>query len=516
MNPTGITVSETDFSLVTLVSSSFKAAEDPHVNDSLGVSDNARQRAHSLPGRIDNTNHGTAGRLLSPTEPVSRPGLQHLSTTPYSPRHQRLSLPHRHHSHHRLQSFSLLGALEFRDLVNSLHPESAAAALSAFDSPVSPSYAGGLYRMRLSRKSSRSSASHTWGDEVQLERPRSASPDLQQPVQHPDDHHTLAVPTSRGRGYIESRHLHPVPSPIPEVLSRTQTLDSPSLQQVPFPQLLSPSIDSPNPPNPVAQHELHRVLELFGTIARVLFPTLADIRHKSAPGVGASILAAPAVLMLTLTLPIGRSHDDREEKCEEEATLQGSFAEGRGGEGEEDRARLQEDPAVAQNGAQDGQLIDLGPTQPYEYEQSRQRQYSHASLVSYASHSSDTQHEMEQLIDDVEEEVEEEVHGGTKFNKYMTAVQLILGPAFCVAVCFINITRYLPWLLFAAVVSGVSMSALVLVFSPDGKHPVVRTALCLVGFVVAMVWIMSIADEVVQVLDVSNHSLYGYESDICD
>ncbi|CCO28926.1 Putative cation exchanger C3A12,06c [Rhizoctonia solani AG-1 IB] len=58
---------------------------------------------------------------------------------------------------HQLPSFSLLGALEFRTVVNSLHGSSTAGTLNMFDAPVSP-YAAGHYR-RLSIVSSRSSAS---------------------------------------------------------------------------------------------------------------------------------------------------------------------------------------------------------------------------------------------------------------------------------------------------------------------------------------------------------------------
>jgi len=469
-----------------------------------------------MPGRTQANTSGAAPERPA-TEYISRPHLPHSPTTSYIPHtHDYHLSPSHWPSHHRLQSFSLLRALEFRDIVNSLHNESGTAVLSLFDSPP---HTTRLYRRRSSRRSLYDSVNHAAGNDLELERPRSAGPELQRSrdflvaglPQHSDYQSgvpMLATPTPpRGRRYIESRHL---PSPIPEAFSRTQTLDSVTAQQVPVPvpvptpasfhpQVLSES---------TAQPGLFRGLELFRTAAHLLFPTLTDIRRKSTLRMGASILGAPAVFMLTLTLPVV-SRANYSECDEEETTFHNSVAGVCDPSGEVVQGRPQENLVEMQNGVSEGQFISVDSA-PREHYQSRGRTHSHASLLSYASHSSsDTEHQMEQLIDDAEDEAEQELHGGTKFNKYLTAVQLILGPAFCVTVCFINMTRYLPWLLLAATVSGVSMSALVLVFSADGKHSVVRTALCLIGFIVAVVWIMAIADEVVQVLNVSYHSYFN-------
>jgi sodium/potassium/calcium exchanger 6 len=65
----------------------------------------------------------------------------------------------------------------------------------------------------------------------------------------------------------------------------------------------------------------------------------------------------------------------------------------------------------------------------------------------------------------------------------------------------------LPWLLLVALMVGGSLAVLILMFLESGvggsRHPFTRILLCLMGFVVAVVWIMAIADEVVQVLVVS-------------
>jgi solute carrier family 24 (sodium/potassium/calcium exchanger), member 6 len=59
------------------------------------------------------------------------------------------------------------------------------------------------------------------------------------------------------------------------------------------------------------------------------------------------------------------------------------------------------------------------------------------------------------------------------------------------------------WLLISAAIAGVTTGILVVIFSDDGNHPTVRAARCSMGFMVAIVWIMAIADEVVGVLQVS-------------
>jgi len=51
-------------------------------------------------------------------------------------------------------------------------------------------------------------------------------------------------------------------------------------------------------------------------------------------------------------------------------------------------------------------------------------------------------------------------------------------------------------------ISGISAAILVLTFADNGFHPTAQIARCLMGFFVAIVWIMAIADEVVHVLQV--------------
>jgi len=57
--------------------------------------------------------------------------------------------------------------------------------------------------------------------------------------------------------------------------------------------------------------------------------------------------------------------------------------------------------------------------------------------------------------------------------------------------------------LVATAIAGIASAILVLIFSTEGVHPTLRILRCSMGFFVAIVWIMAIADEVVGVLKVS-------------
>lgn len=65
-------------------------------------------------------------------------------------------------------------------------------------------------------------------------------------------------------------------------------------------------------------------------------------------------------------------------------------------------------------------------------------------------------------------------------------------------------TEHEIWLLIATAIAGVAAAILVLIFSNLGENPTMRTLRCSMGFFVAIVWIMAIADEVVGVLKVSH------------
>jgi sodium/potassium/calcium exchanger 6 len=119
-----------------------------------------------------------------------------------------------------------------------------------------------------------------------------------------------------------------------------------------------------------------------------------------------------------------------------------------------------------------------------------------------------------------EEETVEELHE-LKYNKWLMAAQCIFGPLWCVVVLFskffliygdlsslmygtlrLDGTTHEIWLLLATAITGIASAVLVLIFSTSGEHPTARILRCSMGFFVAIIWIMAIADEVVGVLRV--------------
>ncbi|KAF8896403.1 Sodium/calcium exchanger protein-domain-containing protein [Infundibulicybe gibba] len=325
-------------------------------------------------------------QTLTPMNPTRTRAI----STPVPPR-LRVDLPQRSHSREpspnqspNLPSFSLLGALEFRHVVASLEPDAAGPSLSMFDSPVTP-YA----------------------------RPRS----LLSPIPQYPSHNQL-----RPHDYFDV-HTPRSTSPIPSIL---HTPASPTVSN-------GDTESHTYIPLTRKQHIIH----ILKRINHVLFPSLHEFQSKSVLGQIASVFATPAILLLTITLPVVVTPYETSTAAREKIHV----AEGRLVEFEEEGV---ERALVAEQGLQD----DL-------YEMS--------------------------------------------FNKWLMAVQCTLGPLFCVAVLFHG-TRHQAALLLAAAVAGLTAGILVAVFGDKGDHPTARMARCSMGFIVAIVWIMAIADEVVNVL----------------
>ena len=191
-----------------------------------------------------------------------------------------------------------------------------------------------------------------------------------------------------------------------------------------------------------------RLLLAFTKTMRVLFPTLVYFTDKSFVGMVVALFAAPAVLALTVTLPVVFTPQG-DEKVPEKGT-------------EATRRPL------------DGRDAE---EQSIDYED----EGAEWTLVA-------------------EEIVTEEMHE-LRFNKWLMATQCVLGPLFCATV-LLGDMKLFP--LYATVIgiAGATTAMLVLLFADDGSDPAARVARCSMGFFVAMVWIMAIADEVVQVLQV--------------
>ncbi|CAE6416202.1 unnamed protein product [Rhizoctonia solani] len=342
---------------------------------------------------------------------------------------------------HQLPSFSLLGALEFRTVVNSLHGSSTAGTLNVFDAPVSP-YAAGHYNRRLSIVSSGSSVSS-------VRRGAATAPpamDATDPEEQRDPWDAaFSVQLSErgganannggannGAALAPAAEIHRAKSPVPSI--HVFSPNSPGTGAGP-----AASRKLFVPGDTIVQPQWKRVLR---QVMHTLFPSLVDLPSRPWLWKIVAVCSAPAIFVLTLTLPV---------------VVNDHESDSNSGEGAE------------------------RPVTPL--------------LIDYDG--SDVEDEMMQA----QMEAEEHVHD-VHFNKWLTAVQCALSPVFCVSVLFSG-QKHVAWYILAASLCGVSVSTLTAVFANDGKNPAARLARCFIGFGVAMVWIMAIADEVVQVLQAS-------------
>ncbi|TDL25481.1 hypothetical protein BD410DRAFT_784471 [Rickenella mellea] len=431
----------------------------------------------------------TSPTLLAPTPQRAR---AHSSPGPPRLGLNINDLPVRHnsqsHSHSRtpspspraqhMPSFSLLGALEFRQVINALAQESAAGALAAFEHPVSP-YVGGHYHRRGPGahgygNASTSSSRRTSGNSGYLSahspaahgHDREGDPwdaalgaSLQLSPRSPRGEPTLtlmagegptgvaggggenltAPPTDMSSSYSSSMHT----------LSTIHPSSLPRFAHTPASPTSEDADDSFGDDAYTHVGKRQRALSILRHTAHVLFPTLHGFREKSVLGMIASVLAAPAVLALTVTLPVLVTP-----KGDLDAQEKGQHG-GRGGGGHH---------------VQEGRLVDF---EDFEEEG------------------------MERVLI-AEEEVQDEMRE-LEFNKWLMAVQCALGPLFCVAILFAG-TEYEGWILLGTGLIGLAAATLVAIFAERGDTPWARMARCFMGFFVAVVWIMAIADEVVNVL----------------
>lgn len=346
----------------------------------------------------------SAGRPRAKSHPGPFPIQTELSIDTRSG--SRSSSPSRSLHTGQMPSFSLIGALEFRQVVSSLQNQAAGTSLNMFGNPLTP-YLRGHYPHHHYH--------HSWS------RPR--TPVYTDEVDPWDT--ALGVPMNeRSPSLITS-----------DITDQLQSTSIHTISQTSLP----PSESDADSQHYVPPTKIQRAKHAITQTCHILFPTLRRWRGKTFMGKIVSLFAAPAVMALTLTLPVvvtpyNGNRDDFEKSS-----------------------------------VTDARLIDF-EEEGMEIER---------ALIA-------------------EEEVEDELHELT-FNKWLMAVQSTFGPLFCVAVLFNGAERQC-WLLLATGIGGVAMGCLVAVFAINGKNSVAIWLRTSMGFLIAMVWIMAIADEVVGVL----------------
>ena len=250
---------------------------------------------------------------------------------------------------------------------------------------------------------------------------------------------------------------------------------------------------------------------------------MRSFRQKSYAGMFLAVTCVPAVLALTLTLPVVDHSENREGAIAlpfgEDEPLEDSddnYAEDIG-EGEEEGNRL----VPSDVGEELHHLVESGfsplrsPLGHYRHSsQLRVSGVDGLGLVSPIEELPETEIDIESKeridIEDYEDDM--------RFSKTLTAVQSVLGSLFCTLIIFRKRcqphdlfllsnsggTDYLLWTLLGAGILGLIAGTVVMYLASDGTSSSWRLVRCFAGFVCSMVWIAAIADEVVNVLRVSD------------
>ncbi|KAG2060851.1 hypothetical protein BDR06DRAFT_871433 [Suillus hirtellus] len=326
----------------------------------------------------------------------------------------------------QMPSFSLVGALEFRQVVASLQAHATSSSLSIFDSPITP-YAGGRYHRHGGSHASRTPLNEEdlWdstlgGLPLDERSPRLLVNDIISEGQEPS---SLAVDVQAPT----SASMSPFPSISHTPASPTDTASTTTTEVEPY----------------VPPSKLKRAWRVVKKTYYILFPALHHFREKNALGKIASLLAAPAVMALTLTLPVVVVPYDSNGSASEKMHKR------------------------HHNTGEDGRLTDF------------EEDGIERALIA-------------------EEVMQPDLHE-IEFNKWLMAAQCVLGPLFCLGVLFHDADHFM-FLVLGTVVGGLAVAVLVLVFADGRSHPTARMARCSMGFLVSIAWIMAIADEAVNVL----------------
>ncbi|KAI5481546.1 hypothetical protein MNV49_002772 [Pseudohyphozyma bogoriensis] len=458
---------------------------------------------------------------------------------------------------------SLLGAIEFRDVVNSLRADSTARTLAVFGgrdehyhaspapSPVErrPRSAsqsmmgpnggsGGFGRPNLPERERRTTWTAEmggpprvpceedhghWGesDEDEDALPESPLIDLSAGVDNPwkgSPSLTLDIPSNAAG--------------LPRTLRRTQSGSS-IASKVPSIMLINEDGDQELV---VGRKKWAFTKKRWWRITRAvwlaLFPSLHEFGSKSIVGKATALLCVPAILALNLTLPVVETEDEADcvefEDKEGDHGVWDEFGRRESFDAEGHLVDIEEgeegDPGAGRRREHAAHMLHhgtLAPTSPLPSPSPSPKRVYHlphpeeeeceievpspwagASGSGTAAVSGTATPESQATIKPGSPaDVDQNVHEHV-LTRWLTAVQCTLGPVFCTCALLADDLRW--WYPLIALAVGLTIASFAFWCFEDHKHPG-RVVLCFVGFFVAMVWILMIVNEVVGVLQTIGH-----------
>ncbi|KAE8447479.1 hypothetical protein EG329_010752 [Mollisiaceae sp. DMI_Dod_QoI] len=325
----------------------------------------------------------------------------------------------------------------------------------------------------------------------------------------------LQIPNTTSRDSSHSRILSPVaqfpaftdsPLPISAVSSKAPSLVLPEATITPE-SLYNTSHDLEYEQRPIKWWPYHW-LPSPHTVGSTLFPTLCTWQEKSIWDKFVSVVSAPSIFLLAVTLPVVESEsrgDDLEDVIDERQPSHSRTRSGTVPLLTPDSPSLENEPEW---------LRYRRATDPHSRSRSPQlRGFSGHSTAAVAVSAEHLQHHPHSLplpskptsSGHTEDNTEgPETDSTTDWNRWLVAVQIFTAPLFVVIIVWANSaeapTRLLvQMVLYSLLGSLIAFAILVLTTTPT-KPPKYRFLLCFLGFVVSIAWISTIANEVVGVL----------------
>lgn len=341
-------------------------------------------------------------------------------------------------------------------------------------------------------------------------------------------------------------------SPFPRYTDSPPTFSAGGASSVPSIRLPPPSI-SPNSIRASEEYEFaegkrvawwpYSMLPAPEVLAAILFPTLYSLPDKNILEKVFGIIAAPAVFLLTITLPVVES--EQEEDSEEDVSPISQTYTPRGDVPRSRRASTAllppDSPLLLLTNDQRHSLdfSDISPGSHFHHRLDPPSPLAgfagHGTTASMATAAEEHQQRMEhqKTLDTVHSQHEHHqqhlhhqhhVHHqhqqqnppnestpsppspGKDWNRWLVCIQVVTAPFFVALILWANSTpdpmkaRTFLFPALYALLTSLVLLLLLLIFTTPSQPPRWRFLMCFLGFVVSIAWISTIANEVVGVL----------------
>lgn len=329
-----------------------------------------------------------------------------------------------------------------------------------------------------------------------------------------------------------------IPGPSSRDSSHSRTL-SPAIQFPPYtdsplpmsaisskaPSLILPEAVTLTPESTHISHDLeeqqerpiswwpYRFLPSPHVLASTLFPTLYTWREKSIWDKFVSVISAPSIFLLAITLPVveSESQEDEEEVDSAMPSRQASHIRGMSsGPALTPESPLLEPEWIRYRRATQSSIDQprSAPRSPYlgayDDHNSAAVAVSIENLHNHHNHQNDVQGSSAPLKQDVPDPLDIQHDLPRDWNRWLVSLQIFTAPFFVVTIVWANtedggIRLFAQLVLYSLLGSLIAFGILILTTTPT-QPPKYRFLLCFLGFVVAIAWISTIANEVVGVL----------------